>query len=407
LGRLMTILRKLALTSPRGLRCLVFDCFFDRFFDELAPKFLWLEATDACPNRCTFCDIGKKKPSRNPLSPGEIARMLGDPLFEQLRVVIVSGGEPTVRKDLPDILVAIHRARPEVAVVLSTSAALPEQLLVAVRTALDEGMTLQVGVSVDGVGARHDEIRGTPGLFEKVERALDGLADLRQRYPRRLQVTIGFVFSDATCADTVAVTNYASSRGFELNVQWYNQGAYYGNEGRDLLSQTEALLSVARSFPPTPLHRWGRRVLEGRPLDYRCTTLHNACLVKSNGDMAACFRYWNETAGNIRQDNPSAVWKSQQARQVRATVRACHGCLNSCGVLWSHDANYLGRIGFLLRNSRLNLLRYFKWWRLGQTPSSRVITAKSTTTLSPSMRVVDGAAPSAPYAGTRREEINR
>jgi Fe-coproporphyrin III synthase len=393
--RLMTILRKLALTSPRGLRRL----FGDRFFDDLSPEFLWLEATDACPNRCTFCDIGKKRPSGNPLSPEEIARMLVDPIFDHLRVVIVSGGEPTVRKDLPEVLSAIHRTRPKVALVLSTSAALPERLLVAVRRALDEGIRLQVGVSLDGLGARHDEIRGRPGLFEKVDRALGELADLRRRYPRRLSVNIGFVFSDATHADTAAVRDYATSRGFDVNVQWYNQGAYYGNEGRNLLSQTDVLLPAARSFPSTPVNHWGRRVLEGRPIDYRCTTLHNACLVKSNGDVVACFKYWNEAVGNIRQDTPSAVWKSQRARQVRATVRACRGCLNSCGVIWSYDANYLGRLGFLLR--------YSGWWRLGQTPSNRVMTARSNTRLAPSMRVVVTAAPSAPYAGTSRDESKR
>jgi MoaA/NifB/PqqE/SkfB family radical SAM enzyme len=345
LRRLMTIIKKLALTSPRGVRRL----FGERFFDDLNPEFLWLEATDACPNRCAFCDIGKKRPSPNPLSPEEITQMLRDPLFDHLRVVIVSGGEPTVRKDLPEILSVVHRARPKATMVLSTSAALPERLLVAVHAALSEGMRLHVGVSLDGVGTRHDEIRGRPGLFEKVDRALGGLADLGQQFPRRLVVDVGFVFSDVTCADAVAVRDYATSRGFDFNVQWYNQGAYYGNEGRNLLSRTGDLLDVARSFPPTPLNDWGYHVLEGSPLDYRCTLLHNSCLVKSNGDMVACFKHWNEAAGNIRRESPTAVWRSQRARQVRAMVRACHGCLNTCGVFWSLDANYLARLGFFLR----------------------------------------------------------
>jgi MoaA/NifB/PqqE/SkfB family radical SAM enzyme len=345
LHRLGTIVRKLALTAPRPVRRL----FGDAFFDGVRPEFLWLEATAACPNRCVFCDIGKKKASGNPLSPEEIAQMLRDPLFDRLRVVIVSGGEPTVRKDLPEILSAIHRARPKVSLVLSSSAALPERLLGAVQSALADGAELHVGVSLDGVGRRHDELRGRPGLFAKVERALDGLAELRRRYPARLGVSIGFVFSDLTFANTVEVRDYATSRGFDFNVQWYNQGAYYDNEGRALLSPSTELLLAARDLAPTPLNCRARDVLEGQPLDYRCTLLHNSCLVKSNGDMVACFKYWNDCAGNIRTSTPSAVWQSPQAQQVRAKVRACHGCLNTCGLGWSLDANYLGRLGWSLR----------------------------------------------------------
>jgi radical SAM protein with 4Fe4S-binding SPASM domain len=266
-----------------------------------------------------------------------------------------------VRKDLPAILSAIHRARPKVSLVLSSSAALPKRLLEAVESALAEGLGLHVGVSLDGVGPRHDEIRGRPGLFAKVEHALDGLAALRKRYPDQLGVSVGFVFSDRTFADTATVRDYATVRGFDFNVQWYNQGAYYDNEARPLLSPTPELRLAARDLPPTPLNRRARDVLDGRRLDCRCTLLHNSCLVKSNGDMVACFKYWNDSAGNIRQRTPSAVWRSQQARQARAKVRACRGCLNTCGVGWSLDANYLGRLGWSLR-------RLARWRGGGSAP---------------------------------------
>lgn len=347
LQQLVTIGRKLALTAPRGVRRL----FDEALFDGLTPEFLWLEATDACPNLCAFCDIGKNKPSKDHLSPAEIEAMLRDPLFDGLRVAIVSGGEPTVRKDLPEILAAVHRARPRVDMVLSSSAALPERLLLAVQRAMDEGIRLHVGVSLDGIGARHDELRGMPGLFAKVERALDQLAELRRLHPERLSFNVGFVFSDVTVADTPAVRDYAAARGIDFQVQWYNEGAYYGNEGRNLLSKSEALLPVARTFPPSPVNDWGLRVLEGGALDYRCTTLHNSCLIKCQGDMVPCFRYWNDSAGNVRRQSPSEIWRSQDARGVRRKVRACEGCLNTCGVGWSHDADPVKRAGFFLRHA--------------------------------------------------------
>jgi len=83
--RFVTVIRKIALTAPRGLR----DLCGEAFFEELTPEFLWLEATDACPNQCAFCDIGRNVPTKGVLTPLEIEIVLRDLLFERLRVVVV------------------------------------------------------------------------------------------------------------------------------------------------------------------------------------------------------------------------------------------------------------------------------------------------------------------------------
>src|SRR5687767_5140827 len=116
------------------------------FFADLTPEFLWLEVTAACPNRCKFCGIGDKVPTGRALTPGQIEGALEDPLFRGLRIVVVSGGEPTLRPDLEAILASVHRAVPQARIVLSSSAALPERLLRPARTALRLGVRLDVGV---------------------------------------------------------------------------------------------------------------------------------------------------------------------------------------------------------------------------------------------------------------------
>src|SRR6187402_1824876 len=106
------------------------------FFADLAPEFLWFEATAACPNHCKFCGIGDKAPTRRALSPLQLEKVLGDPIFRGLRFVVVSGGEPTLRPDLEAILTSVHRAVPHARIVLSSSAAFPERLVRAARAAL-------------------------------------------------------------------------------------------------------------------------------------------------------------------------------------------------------------------------------------------------------------------------------
>jgi len=332
------------------------------FFADVGPDFLWLEATAACPNHCKFCGIGDRIPTTRALSPAQVESILGDPLFRGLRIVVVSGGEPTLRPDLEAILASVHRAVPTARIVLSTSAALPDRLVRAARSALKLGVRLDVGVSVDGIGARHDELRGAPGLFAKVDRALTELRELSREFGGRLRVSVGMVISDDTVAEVDAVRRYATRHGAAFNPQWYNQASYYDNLGKDRLSAHAALKTVGKRLEPSILTEYALRVLDGRAPKARCTMLFNACLVKSSGDMVPCFTFWDHAIGNVLTSSPSAIWASRRAREERKCVMACDGCLNACGVVWSADADYLGRSRFYLRHPRVFLTKLRERW---------------------------------------------
>ncbi len=341
--------RKALLATPPSVR----RALGPDFFAHLTPEFLWLEVTAACPNRCKFCGIGDKIPSGRALTPAQIQTALEDPLFRGLRIVVVSGGEPTLRPDLEAILASVHRAVPQARIVLSSSAALPDRLVRAARTALELGVRLDVGVSVDGLGKRHDELRGAPGLFTKVDGALRELRELKREFGSQLRVSVGMVIADDTAAQVDAVRRYARGLRAAFNPQWYNQAAYYDNVGRDRLSARAELLRIGKQLEPSILTDFAVRVLEGRAPKARCTMLFNACLVKSSGDMVPCFTFWDNSVGNVLKDSPSAIWASQRARVERKRVMACDGCLNACGVVWSADPDYLGRSRFYLRHPRV------------------------------------------------------
>lgn len=320
------------------------------FFAGLAPEFLWFESTAACSNRCRFCGYGERVPTGRALSPGQLERTLRDPVFRTLRLVVVSGGEPTLRPDLDALLGSVHRAVPKARIVLSSSAALPERLVHAARAALRLGVRLEVGVSVDGIGARHDELRGAPGLFAKVDTALRQLRELKREHGFRLRVSVGMVISDDTVEQVDDVRRYAESLGAAFNPQWYQQAKYYDNVGRDCLSARAALSKLGKTLEPTMVTDLALRVLDGRAPKARCTMMFNACLLKSSGDLVPCFAFWESTVGNVLEASPSAIWASQRAREARKRVMACDGCLSACGVVWSADADYLGRGRFYLRH---------------------------------------------------------
>ncbi|NMG44978.1 glycosyltransferase [Aromatoleum toluvorans] len=97
----------------------------------------------------------------------------------------LTGGEPLLRDDLVEILAAYYGAGVR-SFSVSTNGSYPEKIaaLVARLAGIAPFGRVMVTVSVDGVGAAHDRLRGVPGLFAKVEHSLRLLCEARQWLPQ-------------------------------------------------------------------------------------------------------------------------------------------------------------------------------------------------------------------------------
>src|ERR671925_470879 len=99
---------------------------FGRVADDLR-----LSVTDRCNFRCTYCMPAeglKWLPKDEILSFEELARLLR--LFVRLgvRSVKVTGGEPTVRADLPSLVAMLREAAPAVDMSMTTNGVLLDRL---------------------------------------------------------------------------------------------------------------------------------------------------------------------------------------------------------------------------------------------------------------------------------------
>jgi len=136
-----------------------------QFASDKKPVVVW-NATSACNLRCVHCYASEGKAS------GELTTKQGLDLIEQLTeygapVILFSGGEPTLRKDLPVLIE--HAVKSGRRAVISTNGTLITQDM-AMRFA-DLGLSY-IGVSLDGMEAVNDEFRGVKGAFRD---ALQGI----------------------------------------------------------------------------------------------------------------------------------------------------------------------------------------------------------------------------------------
>jgi MoaA/NifB/PqqE/SkfB family radical SAM enzyme len=155
---------KIALTPREKLRAVA------KFLDvkiHRRPLTVSIEVTKRCNARCDFCDYWKIKDRDELTDFTDVVRRF-DPL-----VVVFTGGEPMLRKDLIPIVRDINNLPGfRYLTLLTHGGFLKEQ---KVRELVDAGID-QINISMNFPDARQDKERGIPGLFEKLEAVVPPLA---------------------------------------------------------------------------------------------------------------------------------------------------------------------------------------------------------------------------------------
>jgi len=123
---------------------------FSEDFGTEVPLSITLQVTRRCNLKCIYCSElpGIPEPTMD-----EILSYARD--LRGIERVIVSGGEPTLRGDLPDILQGLRRLGFPVLSLASNATLVTPDLAMALRKTLD-----YVDVTIDGTQAVHNEIRG-------------------------------------------------------------------------------------------------------------------------------------------------------------------------------------------------------------------------------------------------------
>jgi MoaA/NifB/PqqE/SkfB family radical SAM enzyme len=319
--------------------------------ETLKPKRIVYMVTDRCNSRCAHCNIWRKEPARDSLTPKEVEQAFSDKLFENVEYVLCTGGEPSVRNDLKDIILSIHSALPEATIQLSTNGLLPDRVVEIARTAVKQDIRLDIGVSLDGFGEDHDKIRGIKGNFEKADRLIHDLVKLRKGDANKLHIAAGIVLSDLTLDSLPRVRSYAKRLNIDLTEAWYNESSFYDNIGKNVFSNK--LIEAVKSQPPSPLQKLWFSALKGKPIKFPCFAMHTFCVLKCNGDIVPCLNLFDTSAGNVREKTPAEIWHSPRMKKVRKVVKDCRGCLNSWGAGWSLQSSYYPFLLFYLKHPRI------------------------------------------------------
>lgn len=355
------------------------------------------EITDACNSKCQFCNVWQSKPSTDILKTDEIIRIFEEPFFKTLKSIIITGGEPFIRKDLNEILYGINKSIPGIFFALSTNGLLPERVIDTVNFCLSKKINFAVGFSLDDIGERFDELRGVQGNFAKTDNLVTELVKIRDKNKTFFSIIAAHCLCDAGVESLYRIKDYANMKRIDFLTQLVEEFSFYentmdvsicksdGSNGKHRSLSPDEIMTIMKKTPsgmrsyrrdnsytlkvnqkyktnkplikaieenltPSFHTEFLKYALETCEPRFNCTALQNFYFMRCNGDVMPCLRYAHVPVGNLRDASASEIFNGEKAKAARKVIAKCDGCANTWATDWSMEASFLSFTKILFKS---------------------------------------------------------
>lgn len=277
-------------------------------------------STYRCNSRCSMCHIWK-----HPTAPDDevnletLAKLPGG--FDNLNV---SGGEPTLRKDLPELIEVLY---PKGRIIEISSNGLHWERLEPI---IKKYPNIKVRFSLEGFEKTNNEIRGEEDGFKSKVAGLRRLRELGG-------TDLGFatVVQDDNVQELIELYHYVRDLGFELSTSaLHNAFQFHKSDNipynRDLLAkQVEQL--ITELLRTNQVKAWFRAYLNlglirkilGQDRLIPCTAATDFVFIDPWSDVYACNVRNDLLLGNLKRQSWAEIMESAVADKMRGEVARC------------------------------------------------------------------------------------
>ncbi|MGH9945377.1 MAG: radical SAM protein [Pyrinomonadaceae bacterium] len=180
-----------------------------------------LFVTSRCNAKCATCFYWDELNRPGDMTFAQLERV--SRTMPRITDLWLSGGEPTLRRDLCDIIDTFVRHNGVRRVIIPTNALIKAHVCEVVDHALSRNprIDLYLNVALDGYGQTHDRIRGVPGNWEKTLDCIRALYPLKEKYKDRFRLNVNTV----VCAENYTEIEQLSEfmwANFRLDGQYFN-----------------------------------------------------------------------------------------------------------------------------------------------------------------------------------------
>lgn len=288
------------------------------------PTDISIITTYRCPMRCKMCNIWQ-----NPTDIKEEIKAADLEMLPSFKFVNITGGEPFIREDLGEIVEVMFRKSPRI--VISTSGWYDDRVIDLARRFPNIG----IRISIEGMQATNDTLRGREGGFEKGVRTLRRLKEMGVK-----DIGFGITVSNHNSADMLNLYELSKELDIEFATAAFHNSFYFHKYDNVITNKHEVTdnfrrlmeLQMKEHHPKSWFRAYfnmglinyvngGRRLLP-------CEAGTVNFFVDPWGEVYPCNGMeeskWKLSMGNIRSGMSfEEIWNSPQADEVRRHVRSC------------------------------------------------------------------------------------
>lgn len=278
--------------------------------------------TYRCNAKCHMCNTWQY-----PTRPAdEITPVIVDKLPQNLNFINITGGEPFLRLDLDKIVeVALKKTK---RLVISSNGYFTDRIVTLVKKFPQVG----VRISIEGLPATNDQLRGIKDGFDKGLRSLLELKALGLK-----DIGFGMTVSDVNVRDMIELYRLADAMGLEFATA-STHNSYYFHKHDNVFKEPELVASqferISRELLKTKrIKNWFRAYFNHGMANYvrggkrllPCNVGTDMFFVDPHGNVLPCNGMDAAMPmGNLLTQSFEEIWHSEQAENVRNAVQHCN-----------------------------------------------------------------------------------
>jgi MoaA/NifB/PqqE/SkfB family radical SAM enzyme len=258
----------------------------------------------------------------------EFAPELINDLPDQLDFINITGGEPFLRKDIEDIVEkSLQKSK---RLVISSNGYFTDRILNLFERFGHQ--SLGIRISLEGLPAANDELRGMKNGFDHGLRTLINLHDMGIK-----DIGFGITVSDRNADDMIELYRLANSMGIEFATATTHNSFYFHTQKNHYTNKEKiagAFESLAVELLKTKkIKNWFRayfnmglaRKVRGQERVLPCEVGSDMFFIDPFGNVMPCNGSDQPLImGNLHKHNFDEIWNSPEADKVRSQVAHCN-----------------------------------------------------------------------------------
>jgi MoaA/NifB/PqqE/SkfB family radical SAM enzyme len=340
-------LAKTAAGVPRDL----VNTFVSAKLHPIRPTVLIFNCTWVCDAQCEMCSNWKFGDRKSDITLAQLESVLATPFWGAVENLNISGGEPTTRNDLPQIVELFHRHLPRLRKIgINTTGLTPHRAIPMLTKIVDfcaaHDILISIRVSLDGIGDVHNQVRHVKRGFEKASQTIDAMQALAKERPN-FQFGIAATIFATNMADAENILAWARTKELDVvfnmlrftDAMLHNKSLEekigFGREEEEFMRnffldrvQEESVLS-GQTF--MYLH-YADMIANGYHRTMPCPFQSQGLLLNPNGDLHYCEN--SQKIGNVLEESAEALYFKAESLEHRQHLKdqVCPTCLSPCQV---------------------------------------------------------------------------